>query len=56
MPGAPLSIHIAPSRDDLSERVAALERSDNVVSRPATLSLRSSAATVAGHSVAVAAA
>jgi hypothetical protein len=41
----PISILFAPFRDGFSGTVAALERSDNVVSRPATLSLRSSAAT-----------
>ncbi len=39
------SISLVPFRDDFSDPVAALERSDNVVSRPATVSLRSSAAT-----------
>jgi hypothetical protein len=50
--GMPISIRFVPFRDDFSDRVAALERSDNVALRTATLSLRSSTAT---PSVAVAA-
>jgi hypothetical protein len=38
--GVPYWIHFVPNRDDSSAPVAALERSDNVVARSATLSLR----------------